>query len=304
MNKISPPNSTQSTQLPSSNIIPKTKQTIIEGPAPKKVKLDFTRRQNVTRAYNLQKKLTQLRNGLLTSQRYRAIPTLIPKITNIGIFPPTTPLLDLIKTGWAIQSIEQAVELGSHDPILNISQLPSFCKLHQDKIDALHARQMNITIPNKPTEPTNHMTSMQPQDQIPPSVERLGNGPTNTTTPQNTPVTTRRNSPANFILAHHPVTAGPSQYPTPHGIATAEEGDSIPITTTTQINASTIYPWITDFEEIRIGPKGKQTINGKSKVKNHNVRNSHLTSITHPWDMPPPSPTPNQLDSQATSCPA
>ncbi|KAK3607462.1 hypothetical protein CHS0354_015611 [Potamilus streckersoni] len=210
--------------------------------------------------------------------------------------------LDLIRTGWAIQTIEQALELGSHDPILHISQITSFCKQHQDRLDALHARQMNIALPNKSQTTTNYTTSIQPQDLNPSNREETGNSSSNAMTPPTTPHTNRMHIASNLTNNHPPAIAGPSQYSTPHGIASDMEGDTSPTTTIIRVNASTIYPWITDFEETYIGPKGKYSISDKGKTKNYNGFNRQFNPTIHHTNTPPPSPISNQPEPQTIPC--
>ncbi|KAK3598382.1 hypothetical protein CHS0354_034556 [Potamilus streckersoni] len=167
--------------------------------------------QEVIRAYNLQRKLAQLKNSLITSQRHGATPHPVTKISHIGTFPPTTPGLDIIRTGWAIQTIEQAVNLDIYEPTIHISLIPTFCQQHQDKLhekaSSKHTFNQSPAIPGHSNFPTTCTTSTD-DDEDPP-------------------------------LTQEPM----------------------------RLNASTIYPWITEFEESPKGPNGKQPLKEKQRHK-------------------------------------
>ncbi|KAK3586276.1 hypothetical protein CHS0354_009227 [Potamilus streckersoni] len=83
----------------------------MNGPTPKKIKLDNSKRQEAIRTYNLQQVLQQLRTSLLPRTRHGINNKNTAKITNIGTFSPTTPGLSIIRTGWSITTLEQARKL-------------------------------------------------------------------------------------------------------------------------------------------------------------------------------------------------
>ncbi|KAK3582906.1 hypothetical protein CHS0354_009712 [Potamilus streckersoni] len=224
----------------------------MNGPAPKRIKLDNSRKQETIRAYNHQQKLKQLRTSLLTSTRHG--------------------------TGWSITTVEQEHKLDITEQIIPIAQntyilpkTPGQTTLFTYSLNSKHSD--NQTVSNQPSsiEITNNANTLA-HNTLEQNISTVDLGPTRN----------RRKS----IIETPP--------PTKHIHKTKDYTNIIPSPSHTKqideetlfldseaqnsqdnlrLNASTIYPWITEFEDYPMGQKEKQPLKGRPKSKNtlHNA---------------------------------